>query len=102
MGRRVLATGEGLWLPGDKSIHMMFMRFPVDAVFLAPPEAAGERDRSDAADGTWRVVAVRRQLPPWRGVVWWVGDAAGCLELPAGTVDSFGLAEGDLLRFESA
>ncbi len=40
MGRRSLAPGEGLWLPTDASIHMLFMRFAIDAVFLAPTEAA--------------------------------------------------------------
>ncbi len=41
MGRRALAPGEGLWLPTDASIHMLFMRFAIDAVFLAPVDAVG-------------------------------------------------------------
>ena len=41
MGRRALAPGEGLWLPTDASIHMLFMRFAIDAVFLAPVEDGG-------------------------------------------------------------
>ena len=35
MGRRALAPGAGLWLPDSNGIHMMFMRFPIDAVFVA-------------------------------------------------------------------
>ena len=54
---------------------MLFMRFPIDAVFLARP----------GADGGRRVVAVRPALRPWTGVVWWARGADGCLELPAGT-----------------
>jgi uncharacterized membrane protein (UPF0127 family) len=37
MGRPSLAPGAGLWLPDSNGIHMMFMRFPIDAVFLGRP-----------------------------------------------------------------
>ena len=42
-----------------------------------------------------RIVAVRPELPPWRGVVWFVRGAAGALELPAGTAARTGAAPGD-------
>ena len=67
LGRSGLSAGEGMLLRPAASIHMAFMRFPIDAVFL---------DRED------RVVKVVAELRPWR--------AAGCrgarsvLELPAG------------------
>lgn len=92
MWRRGLDDGEGLWFPGDASIHMLFMRFPIDAVFLAP---AGEA-------GTWRVVAVRAGLRPWRDVVWWVRGARGCLELAAGVAAGAGVEKGDLIRLDPA
>ena len=38
MGRRSLPAGAGLWLPGTNGIHMMFMRFPIDAVFVGRPD----------------------------------------------------------------
>ena len=109
MGRSRLPAGEGLWLPATKSIHMFFMRFSIDALFLAPADAETGTGRRRAArrcqaarrePGTWRVVSVRRGLAPWRGVVWWVRGADGCLELPAGTVDAAGVEEGDRLRFD--
>ena len=34
MGRPSLPAGDGLWLPASNGIHMMFMRFPIDAVFV--------------------------------------------------------------------
>src|SRR5258706_5009892 len=34
LGRRELAPGEGLLLRPASSIHMFFMRFPIDVVFL--------------------------------------------------------------------
>ena len=117
MGRAGLASGEGLWFPGDASIHMLFMRFAIDAVFLAPDgegratsaaastgdaAATGGGDARGGAVGGWRVVAIRGRLRPWIGVVWFVRGARGCLELEAGTADRVGLQVGDRLRFEAA
>ena len=87
MGRAALPDGDGLWLPGENGIHMLFMRFPIDVVFVSRP--------SDGGLGTRRVLSVRRAVPPWRGVVWRVGGAKGVLELPVGTVDKSGTSIGD-------
>ena len=43
IGRPSLDTGAGLWFPDSNGIHMMFMRFPIDAVFLGKPEAGTAR-----------------------------------------------------------
>ena len=101
MWRDRLAPGEGLWLPGDASIHMLFMRFPIDAVFLAPVRPGEAPARSDmagdpAAPGAalHRVVAVRT-LQPWTGIVPYVRGARGCLELAAGAAEAAGLQEDD-------
>jgi uncharacterized membrane protein (UPF0127 family) len=91
MGRASLPEGEGLYLP-DTSIHMMFMRFPIDALFVSP----------EAPDGTRRVVALREHLPPWRGVVMPVRGAQGVIELPAGTLARFGVRAGDEFVFEQS
>jgi uncharacterized membrane protein (UPF0127 family) len=93
MGRSGLVDGAGLWLPGGNGIHMMFMRFPIDCVFLSRPAAD---------DGSREVVALRRSLPPWRGIVWYVRGAHGTLELPIGTIDRTGTAIGDRVRVENA
>jgi uncharacterized membrane protein (UPF0127 family) len=92
MGRKMLPPGDGLWLTGENGVHMLFMRFPIDLVFVAPP-AAGPA-------GPRRVLAVRNALPPWRGVVWRVAGARGVLELPAGTVAQSGTAVGDEISIE--
>ncbi len=119
MGRAALAPGEGLWFPGDTSIHMLFMRFPIDAVFLAPVTSdpatpAAEPSGDDAPDGwgtprrvrpptrapdRWRVVAIRPHLRPWTGVVWFVRGARGCLELEAGAASAVNLRVGDIVSF---
>ena len=91
MGRRALAPGAALWLPDSNGIHMMFMRFPIDAVFLG---------RADA-DGTRPVVSVHRSLPAWRGLVPLVRGAHGVLELPVGTIDASGTTSGDRIVLEA-
>jgi len=88
MGRPSLASGEGLWLAGTNGIHMFFMRFPIDAVFVG--RARG--------DGARPVLAVRRALQPWTGVVPLVRGADGVLELPVGTIDATSTQPGDALR----
>ena len=90
MGRRSLADGGGLWLGGTNNIHMMFMRFPIDAVFLGRP----------AADGSRTVVALHSSMRRWIGVVWFARGADGVIELPAGTIAASGTILGDLVRLE--
>jgi hypothetical protein len=92
MGRPSLPPGGALWLSGTSNIHMFFMRFPIDAVFLARP----------VADGTRRVVAVHARLRTWTGVVWYARGADSCLELPAGAADATGTRPGDVVMLEPA
>jgi uncharacterized protein len=86
LGRDGLALDEGLWIERSPSIHMFFMRFPIDAVFVA-------------ADG--RVTKVVTNLKPWR-VVWWARGARDCLELAAGAAAHSGTQPGDELRMVGA
>ena len=91
MGRPSLAQGAGLWLPDSNGIHMMFMRFPIDAVFLGRVEgSASPRGR--------RVVAAYRGLRAWTGLVPFVRGAHGVLELPVGSIETSGTAVGDLIE----
>ena len=66
---------------------MFFMRFAIDAVFLGKPEAGGRR-----------VVAAKRRLRPWIGLVPLVRAANGVLELPAGTIAATGTEVGDVVQ----
>jgi uncharacterized membrane protein (UPF0127 family) len=91
MGRSSMTDGEGLYLK-TSSIHMMFMRFAIDALFVSKPDQ----------DGSRTVVGVREHLPPWRGIVLPVRGAEGVIELPAGTLERHAVAVGDAVIFESA
>ena len=76
MFRRALAPGTGMWISPCNGIHMMFMNFPIDAVFL---------DKGN------RVKKVYRKLPAWYGVVWIEWGAHSVLELPPGSTDGIEL-----------
>jgi uncharacterized membrane protein (UPF0127 family) len=93
MGRPSLPQGDGLWLPGENGIHMLFMRFAIDVVFVSPAATKSDPRR--------RVLSLHRAVPPWRGVVWRVGGAKGVLELPPGTIDRSGTVLGDEIVIEA-
>jgi len=93
MGRSSLAPDAGLWLPGSNGIHMMFMRFAIDAVFV------GKAD--PARDGARPVVSVHRGLRAWTGLVPLVRGANGVLELPVGTIEKSGTVVGDLVVLDA-
>jgi uncharacterized membrane protein (UPF0127 family) len=86
LNRDGMDPDEGLWIERSPSIHMFFMRFAIDAVFVA-------------ADG--RVTKVVPDLKPWR-VVWWAPGARDCLELAAGAAARSGTRAGDELRLVDA
>ena len=83
LGRDGLEPGTGMLIDAAPSVHMFFMRFPIDVVFL-------DRDRT--------VVGVRHRLAPWR--VAGARHAVAALELPAGTAAEAGIQEGDVLVLE--
>jgi uncharacterized membrane protein (UPF0127 family) len=89
MGRGSLEPGEGLFLP-DTSIHMMFMRFAIDALFVGP----------EGPDGSRATVATREHLPPWRGIVLPVHGASAVVELAAGTLAAHAVRPGDRFVIE--
>jgi uncharacterized membrane protein (UPF0127 family) len=84
MFRRSVSDGYALVFEFSRErrvgLHMLFVPFPIDAVFLDPD---------------CRVVSVRR-LRPWIGYA--SERAATVVELPAGSADS--LEEGDVLVFD--
>ncbi len=94
IGRRALGAGEGMLFPRCNDIHMWFMSIPIDVVFLSPADPA---KRAPSGERVFRVSSVRRELKPWRPLPARDGRASETLELPAGAVDAYGIAEGDEL-----
>ncbi|HUS58349.1 MAG TPA: DUF192 domain-containing protein [Planctomycetota bacterium] len=84
LGRRALPEGRGLLITKCSSIHMFFMSFAIDAVFL---------------DGAMRVMKIAAELRPWK--VASCGGARHTLELPAGWAAKAGICVGDELVFSS-
>jgi uncharacterized membrane protein (UPF0127 family) len=80
LGRTGLDPGGGMLIDSAPSVHMFFMRFPIDVVFL---------------DRDWKVVGVRHRLRPWR--VAGARRAVAALELPAGAAAASGVQEGAVL-----
>ena len=72
----------GLLIHGTNGIHMMFMRFPIDAVFV---------------DKKGTVVKTYKRLRPWIGMVPFVWRADKVAELPAGAIERHGIKVGDQL-----
>ncbi len=79
MGRASLPADEGMLFRPAGSIHMFFMRFPIDVVFC---------------DRELRVVKVVRGLKPWRTAA--ARRAKVTIELAAGA--AAGLEPGDQLQ----
>jgi hypothetical protein len=82
MLRGRLDEGTGLVIEPCGSIHMMFMRFAIDAVFY---------------DRELRVTEVSRHLRPWTGLAFGGKGARGVVELPAGA--SSATEPGNVLEF---
>jgi len=86
LGERDHQPGDGLLIVPSQGVHTLGMLFAIDIMVL---------------DGEWNVIAIRRELRPFRMTrVFW--KAAAVLELPAGTVESCGTFVGDTLEFSRA
>jgi uncharacterized protein len=83
LGRSGLGEQEGLWIQPTSSIHMWFMRFPIDVVWAAE-------------DG--RVLKLVEHIKPWR--MSFCRGAKVALELPVGAIARSGVQVGDHLVIE--
>jgi len=81
MGHPGLAPGQALVLQPESSIHMFFMRFPLDVLFL---------------DGAGQVLHLYESLRPWR-LSRIVRGAKQVVELPPGSIAASGTQIGDHL-----
>lgn len=82
IGTASLPEGDGLWIRPCRQVHMFWMRYPIDVVFL---------------DDGLRVVEIVSGLRPWR-VSPKVPAATSVIEVAAG--GATGIAVGDQLDIE--
>lgn len=77
--KQPLEFGDGLWIKPCNSIHCMWMRFDIDAIFL---------------DKQLKVVHLVHEMKPWR-ISKIVFSAHSVLELPAGLIAQTATQMGD-------
>ena len=71
-----------MFIKGCNGIHMFFMNFPLDVVFM---------------DRLGLVISTHRGIKPWR-VIAYVGGADSVMELPAGALAEVEIAKGDQMQ----
>ncbi len=84
LDRSTLPEGEGLFISSCQGIHMFFMKFPIDVIFI-------NKDKT--------VVGIVENIKPFEmsPMFWKASDA---IELPAGTVQKSRTVLGDVLEIK--
>ena len=83
MFRKKLPASTGLFLAPCNSVHMCFMRFAIDVVYL---------------DKEYTIIKVVKHLRPWIGMSF-CNHAWAVLEMVAGEAERCGCKEGEKLFF---
>jgi uncharacterized protein len=85
LNRTRLNQGEALIITRCQQIHMFFMRFPIDVIFV------------DASD---RVVGLIQSIQPWQlSAIFWKANRS--IELPAGTIATSKTSVNDFIKFSN-
>lgn len=84
MFQRKPIKNEAIILEPCNSIHMFFMFFPIDVVFL---------------DQENRVVKVKENVKPWT-VIFPVKNAYKTIEMPVGSIREYGIRVGCVVGFD--
>ena len=81
LGNKSISPNEGMLFPKCNSIHTLFMRFPIDCIFLNDNNA---------------VVKICENLSPWKVCV--EPKASKVLEMAAGTITRQNLRKDEVLE----
>jgi uncharacterized membrane protein (UPF0127 family) len=84
MGKKPLPGDEALLIDPCTSVHTMFMRFPIDVVYLSEDN---------------HIVKIVPEMPAWRASLGGKG-AKRVLEMPPGAAARTNLQPGDQLTFD--
>lgn len=82
MGKGKLPKGKGMIFDATSSIHMLFMRFAIDAVFL-------DKDR--------KILSIHKSLRPWTGLAICM-KAYYVIELGEGEAERLGFKTGEKIK----
>ena len=82
MGRKGLAPSHALLLSPCSSIHMCFMRFSIDVVYV-----------KNLGSGVWQVIKLTKSLHPWYGFSACM-EADAALEMGRGETARLGIEPG--------
>ena len=85
LGRDNLPQGHGFIITQCRSIHMLFMRFTIDVIFV---------------DKNNKVTGLVKRIKPYRMGPYFI-RASYCIELPEGTIDETQTQIGDELIKEA-
>lgn len=93
IGKTQVNVGESLLLPHNNSIHMWFMRIPIDVVFLREEKNANQPTR-------YVVTSLHEHVKPWRllPLTDWKADTT--IECAVGSIREKQLEVGDELCFD--
>ena len=81
--RDFLPMGTGLLIAPCNSIHMMFMRFTIDVVYI---------------DKNYKVLKQVPNVRPWLGLsACWHKNIWATLELPVGSIEAYGIQAGSFI-----
>jgi hypothetical protein len=81
-----IQPGSGLIIDPCSSIHMFFMRFPIDVLYMSADH---------------KVVRLHEAIKPWRIGPLHTRGARYVIELPCGSVRASGTAVGDQLKIQA-
>ena len=88
IGKSGLEPGEGVFFPRCNSIHMWFMRFPIDVIFVKPVQGR---------EKTFVVTSAHERVRAWKIAPLMDWRAGETLELPVGTIQRGEIKKGDEL-----
>lgn len=84
--RDFLPMGTGLLIAPCNSIHMMFMRFPIDVVYI---------------DKNYQVLKQVTNIRPWLGLsACWNKNTWATLELPIGSIKAYEIQAGSVVTIK--
>ena len=82
MGRNNIGSAQGLFLASCNSIHMCFMKFAIDVIYV---------------DKNFKIKKITHNLKPWTGVSMCFG-AFGVIEVTAGDAKKFDFSVGQMFN----